>query len=209
MEKERKLKLSHRVGKKSKARQRHLDREMNNIKRKSKKKKEKPDSLSLECNVLAIQQLRDPQMFVEKLFSKVKKAPMHIRLMMLELLSRLIGYYKLQLVNFYSYINGFLNPRTTDVTNLLVYAAQASHEFVSPEEIQPVVKTIANEFANEGISGQGISLGLYSIREICARCPHAMPEDLLALLIEFKSYRDKNVVSAIRSLIRLFREVIS
>lgn len=157
--------------------------------------------------MLAIQQLRDPQLFVEKLFSKVKKAPIHIRMMMLELLSRLISYYKLQLVNFYSYITTFLNPRTSDVTNLLVFAAQASHEFVSPDDIQPVVKMIADQFANEGISGQGIALGLNSIREICSRCPHAMPEDLLHLLVEFRTYRDKNVVSATRSLIRLYREV--
>ena len=48
---------------------------------------------------------------------------------------------------------------------------------------------------------------LNTVREVCTRCPLAMNADLLQDLAGYKSYRDKSVVMAARSLIQLFRSV--
>ena len=46
---------------------------------------------------------------------------------------------------------------------------------------------------------------LNTVREICARCPLAMTEELLGDLALYKKYKDKSVMMASRSLIQLFR----
>ena len=48
---------------------------------------------------------------------------------------------------------------------------------------------------------------LNTVREVCTRCPLAMNADLLQDLAGYKSYRDKSVVMAARSLVQLFRSV--
>uniref|UniRef100_A0A8C4WT06 Protein SDA1 n=1 Tax=Eptatretus burgeri TaxID=7764 RepID=A0A8C4WT06_EPTBU len=48
---------------------------------------------------------------------------------------------------------------------------------------------------------------LNAIREICARCQLAMNEDLLQDLSQYKSHRNKNVSTAARSIIHLFRTI--
>ena len=46
---------------------------------------------------------------------------------------------------------------------------------------------------------------LNAIRELCARCPLVMTEDLLRDLAQYKSYRDRSVMMAARSLIHVYR----
>ncbi len=48
---------------------------------------------------------------------------------------------------------------------------------------------------------------LNAVREVCVRCPLVMSEDLLRDLAEYRSYRDKSVMMAARSLIHLYREL--
>jgi len=91
------------------------------------------------------------------------------------------------------------------VTKILQYTAQSAHELVPPDVIEPLLKLIANNFVSERNSSEVMAVGLNSIREICARCPLVMNEDLLQDLAEYKSYRDKNVSMASKSLIQLFR----
>lgn len=48
---------------------------------------------------------------------------------------------------------------------------------------------------------------LNTVREVCVRCPLVMSRELLADLAGYKTYRDKGVVMAARSLIQLYRTV--
>ena len=48
-------------------------------------------------------------------------------------------------------------------------------------------------------------LGINAIKEITKRCPLALDEALLRDLVEYKSYKDKAVMMAARSLIQLYR----
>ena len=66
--------------------------------------------------------------------------------------------------------------------------------------------TIANNFITERNSSEVIAVGLNAIREICARCPLAMSEDLLGDLVQYRTYKDKAVSYAAKSLTQLFRE---
>ena len=50
-------------------------------------------------------------------------------------------------------------------------------------------------------------LRLNTVRDVCTRCPLAMNVDLIQDLAGYKSYRDKSVVMAARSLIQLFKSV--
>jgi len=50
-----------------------------------------------------------------------------------------------------------------------------------------------------------MAIGLNAMREIARRCPLVMSEDLLRDLAAYKSYKDKAVMMASRSLIQLYR----
>ena len=65
--------------------------------------------------------------------------------------------------------------------------------------------TIANNFITERNTSEVIAVGLNAIREICTRCPLAMGEDLLGDLVQYKTYKDKAVSTAAKSIIQLFR----
>ncbi|KAM7538238.1 hypothetical protein Aperf_G00000063926 [Anoplocephala perfoliata] len=201
------LKLGHRVGTQTKKRRKRLERNVENLMRK-KERKAKEQALQ-GVNVYAISLINDPQTFAERLFHKLEKCNdrLEMRMLLTELISHLIGINRLLLLNFYPSLQRFLRPQQREITRLLLFAAQASHDQVPPDVIIPMVRTIADNFVTDRASAEAITVGLNTIREICARCPYAVDEDLLSDLIGYKSYRNKNVVAAARSLIRLYRQI--
>ncbi|PKU38663.1 n-acylethanolamine-hydrolyzing acid amidase [Limosa lapponica baueri] len=94
-----------------------------------------------------------------------------------------------------------------EVTKILLFAAQASHQLVPPEIIQSVLMTIANNFVTDKNSGEVMTVGINAIKEITARCPLAMTEDLLQDLVQYKTHKNKNVMMSARTLIHLFRSL--
>lgn len=66
---------------------------------------------------------------------------------------------------------------------------------------------MANNFVSERNSVEVMTVGLNAIREICLRAPLAMDEDLLHDLVMYRGYRDKNVSTAARSIVALYRQV--
>jgi protein SDA1 len=89
----------------------------------------------------------------------------------------------------------------------MTYLAQASHDLVPPEVLEPVVRAVANNFITERNTSDAIAMGLNTVREVCTRCPLVMTRELLADLAGYKTYRDRGVVMAARSLIQLYRKV--
>ncbi|KAI2804800.1 hypothetical protein RDWZM_008092 [Blomia tropicalis] len=196
--------LSNRVNKKTRKRKKILER-TNKIIKKFKKKTHATESF----NFSAIHLLNDPQTLAENLFKMLESfnERFEVKLMLINFISRLIGIHELFLLNFYPYLQRYLHPKQREVTKLLQYMAQASHELVPPDVIEPLVKLIANNFVTERNSNEVMAVGINSIREICSRCPLAMNEDLLQDLAEYSSFRDKNVSMASKSLIQLYRVV--
>ncbi|CAK8688818.1 unnamed protein product [Clavelina lepadiformis] len=153
--------------------------------------------------------LHDPQGFSERLFKKLQKSndSFEIRLLMIIVISRVVGTHQLFLFNFYPFLQRFLQPHQREVTKILLALAQASHELVPPDIIQSSIMTIANNFVTERNSSEVMGVGLNAIREICARCPLAMTDELLRDLTMYKTKHDKAVTSAARSLMQLYRRV--
>jgi len=100
-----------------------------------------------------------------------------------------------------------LNPHQREVPKILWFAAISSHDLTPPDTVEPVLMAIANNFITERNNSEVIAVGLNAIREISARCPLAMNEDLLGDLVQYSTYKDKAVISAAKSLIQLFRQI--
>uniref|UniRef100_A0A4W4GAS2 Protein SDA1 n=1 Tax=Electrophorus electricus TaxID=8005 RepID=A0A4W4GAS2_ELEEL len=160
-------------------------------------------------SVLCVLLVWDPFYFAEKLLKQVEscKERFEVKMMMMELISRLVGIHELFLFNFYPFVQRFLQPHQREVTKILLCAAQASHTLVPPEVIEPVIMSIANNFVTDRNSGEVMTVGINAIKEIVTRCPLSMPEDLLLDLAQYKSHKDKNVVMSARGLIQLFRDL--
>eukprot|EP00842_Homolaphlyctis_polyrhiza_P007038 jgi/Hompol1/923/HPOL_002599-RA len=177
------------------------------------RRKERNKNRAEHFNFSALHLINDPQGFAEKLFSRVRQAAtknalrFELRLQMINLVSRLIGVHKLILLGFYDFLIPYLKPHQRDVTLILAYAAQSSHELVPPDALENVVRAIADNFVWSNFASEVVTAGLNGLREICMRCPLAMPEELLRSLLEdFKNHREKGPMNAARSLLTLYRD---
>jgi len=197
------VKMANKVNKKTRKREKMLQ----NAKKAHKKikKKGKVDSF----NFSALHLIHDPQKFAEelcKLYMKEGgKQKFEITILFADLISRLIGTHQLFVLNYYKKIADYLRPHQKEVVSMLQYAAQAAHELIPHDDIRPVVSAIANNFITERNNSEVIAIGLNAMREICKRCPFALDETLLRDLAEYKTYKDKGVMMAARSLISLYR----
>jgi len=200
-DKARKLCVAGKVSKKTGKKARKLEKALTLLRKTKKKTK------VVSFNFSAIHLINDPQGFAEKLFKQVESSTerFEVKLMMMNLIARLIGIHELILLNFYPYLQRFLQPHQREVTKLLMFAAQSSHEMVPPDAIEPMLMTIANNFVSERNSNEVMAVGLNAIREICARSPLAMTTDLLQDLVQYKTTKNKTVMMAARSLMQLYR----
>ncbi|RKP13562.1 SDA1-domain-containing protein [Piptocephalis cylindrospora] len=202
----RKLQHAAHVGGKSKTRTRKMDKAVAAVRRRETREKR-----AEVFHFSALHQLRDPQGFAERLYHRVStgNAPIDVRILEIKLLARVIGVHKLVLLPFYSYILRYLQPHQRDVTALITAVAQASHEMVPPDSLEPVLMALANNFVVDTVAPEVVSAGLNGIREVCTRAPLAMTETLLQDLTEYKSHRNKGecVMMASRGLIGLFRQL--
>lgn len=202
-------KIKHQIGinKKTKKQKKVYDKAVSQIK-KAERKKNKPHPL----NFSALHLLHDPQGFSEHLFSKhlqntKAKLSLETKLLVLQLVTRLVGLHKLTVVPLYSWFIKFLTPRQQNVTSFLASLAQATHGLVPPDALEPLIQKIANEFVSEASAAEVAAAGLNSIREICARQPLAMSDTLLQDLVQYRKSKDKGVMMAAKGLLSLYREV--
>ena len=113
--------MQNRFNKKTRKREKYLE----SIRKAHKKKKKK--SKAPVSNFSALHLIHDPQDFAEKLFKKLESLTerFEVKLMLLELVSRLMGTHELLLLNFHPYISRFLTPHQREVVRLLQFTAQA------------------------------------------------------------------------------------
>lgn len=201
--------LRHQAGinKKTKKKARELKQAAATVKRKE-RKKNAPHPL----NFSALHLLHDPQGFAETLFSRhvqnsKLKLSLESKLLVLQLVSRLVGLHKLTVISLYSYLLKYLTPRQNSVTSFLAILAQATHNLVPPDVLEPLIQKIANEFVSEASASEVAAAGLNAIREVCARQPLAMSDTLLQDLVMYRKSKDKGVQMAARGLLSLYREV--
>ena len=204
-------KLRHQAGINKKTVKR--DKELKAARMKNKRKERKKNAPH-PLNFSALHLLNDPQGFAEKLFcqhlqpSQPKvRLNLEQKLLVLQLVSRLVGLHKLTLIPLYSYFIKYISPRQPSVTSFLASLAQSTHNLVPPDLLEPLIQKIANEFVSEAAASEVASAGLNGIREVCARQPAAMSETLLQDLVQYRKSKDKGVQMAARGLLSLYREV--
>ncbi|KAL5615316.1 uncharacterized protein BROUX77_001153 [Berkeleyomyces rouxiae] len=202
-------KLQHQMGinKKSKKKSKQYDKAVGNMRRQE-AKKNKPHPL----NFSALHLLHDPQGFAEVLFDKhlqssKAKLSLDTKILVLQLVTRLVGLHELTIISLYSWFIKYLTPRQQQVTSFLACLAQGVHQFVPPDAVEPLVQKIANEFVSEASAAEVAAAGLNAIREICVRQPLAMSDTLLQDLVQYRRSKDKGTMMAAKGLLSLFREV--
>ena len=185
---------------------RNSKKTMRKLKRAQATAKKKPAG-EAAASFAAIHLLHDPHAIGEKLFSEVRKQgeKFDVRLMMLNLLSRLIGAHRLLIPNFYPFVQRYMQPHQREITLVLAYLVQGCHELVPPESLQPLLRTLAQHFVSDKSRPEMVAIGINTTREVCARVPLAMDATLLSDLLEYRKDRDKAVVASARSLLQLFR----
>lgn len=201
-------KVKHQIGinKKTKKKKAALDRAVDKLKRLD-RKKQAPHPL----NFSALHLLHDPQGFAEQLFEKHLlssrcRFSLQSKIIILQLVTRLVGLHQLTVISLYSWFIKYLTPRQQSVTSFLASLAQAVHPLVPPDVLEPLIVKIANEFVSEAAAAEVAAAGLNSIREICARQPLAMTETLLQDLVQYRKSKDKGVMMAAKGLLSLYRE---
>uniref|UniRef100_A0A3Q3IQA9 Protein SDA1 n=1 Tax=Monopterus albus TaxID=43700 RepID=A0A3Q3IQA9_MONAL len=170
------LMVRYSTGKKTSKNKKKMEKAMKVLKKHKKKKKAEVFNFS------AIHLIHDPQGRPTCLFHPIKKLQ-----------------YKgfLFLFNFYPFIQRFLQPHQRG--KITVKGDQDS------AIIESVIMTIANNFVTDRNSGEVMTVGINAIKEVAARCPLAITEDLLQDLAQYKTHKDKNVMMSARGLIQLFR----
>ncbi|KAI9569090.1 SDA1-domain-containing protein [Boletus coccyginus] len=175
------------------------------------KKKKNKASESATPNFPALQLLNDPQSFAEKLYDNLsrydKRFSLDHKILLMQLLSRVMGSHKLSVLPFYTYILKYLAYHQLRVPAILVALAQSVHDLTPPDALTPVVKKLAAEFVHPGVGSEVIAAGINAIREVCRRQPWAMEEDLLGDLVDYRKSRDKAVTAAARGILQLYREL--
>jgi protein SDA1 len=121
--------------------------------------------------------------------------------------TRLVGLHKLTIISLYSWFVRYLTPKQLNVTSFLASLAQATHNLVPPDVIEPLVVKIANEFVSEASASEVAAAGINAIREVALRQPLCMTETLLQDLVMYQRSKDKGVVMAAKGLQSLYREV--
>ncbi|KAK3387331.1 SDA1-domain-containing protein [Podospora didyma] len=203
----RKVKHQTGINKKSKKRLKAFEKAVDKVK-KQERKKHQPHPL----NFSALHLIHDPQGFAEQLFQKhlqntKNKFTLDTKLMILQLVTRLVGLHKLTIISLYSWFVRFLTPKQAQVTSFLASLAQATHNLVPPDAIEPLVIKIANEFVSEASATEVAAAGINAIREVAIRQPLCMTETLLQDLVLYQRSKDKGVVMAAKGLQSLYREV--
>lgn len=201
-----KLKHQALINKKTKKKAKTMERAVEKVK-KDRKKKNAPHPL----NFSALHLLHDPQGFAENLFQKhlqnsKSKLNLEQKLLVLQLVSRLVGLHQLTIISLYSYFIKYLTPKQPSVTSFLASLAQATHKFVPPDALEPLIVKIANEFVSEASASEVAAAGLNAIREICVRQPMAMNDTLLQDLVMYRKSKDKGTMMAAKGLLSLYRE---
>jgi protein SDA1 len=157
-----------------------------------------------------LQHVHDPQNFAEKLFRRLQGCTerFEVKLMMMQVISRAVGLHKLILLNFYPYLQRYIQPHQRDATQLLAAAVQACHDDVPPDAVESMIRQLVNQFVHDRARPEVMAVGLNVVREICMRMPLIMTKELLTDLALYKKSREKAVSAAARSIIAVYRQVL-
>jgi len=219
---------------KTKTRARHIARQVKN-RTKAQQAKENPDWLEMEEKggveaakklYPAIELLRDPQGIADKLLKRMRGSnstlKYEVKLLMINFVTRIVGNHGLLMLPLYPFLQRYMAAHQRDVTSILAYSVQACHEYVPPEEVHGMLKTIAHNFITERCSGEEMAVGINAARAICSRVPSVLSteedsegmtnsgidvEGFARDLAAYSHHRDRSASIAGKSWTNFIREV--
>lgn len=200
----------HQHSKKTRARARSVKKQQEQVAKLRREKDKSDEPTPLYPAILLI---HDPNALAEKLFKRVRQSceRFEVKLLLMNMISRLVGCHQLLLLNFYSFLQRYLTSHQQSVTVILTYLIQACHPLVPPEELTPVIRAIAFNFITERCNNEVISVGINAVREIMQRVPAILREpgmdDFMGDLVQYGRKTHKSVMIAAHSLINLVREL--
>uniref|UniRef100_A0AAV1VID4 Protein SDA1 n=1 Tax=Peronospora matthiolae TaxID=2874970 RepID=A0AAV1VID4_9STRA len=178
-----------------------------------KNKRARKRELTFMTTFPAIELLNDPQGVAERQLKLLKRCTerFEVKLLMMNFIGRVVGFHKLVLLPFYPLVQRYLQSHQQSVTAILAYLVQSCHDEIPPEELLPIVKSIAHNFITERCSSEVIAVGINSLRELFRRIPLLLECDgidvLVTDLIQYNRARDKTIVMAARGVLNLIREI--
>ncbi|KAL8451394.1 hypothetical protein Emag_002739 [Eimeria magna] len=191
--------------------------------RKQQRAEQQREHLGTAASAAILDLLYDPHSLAERLFGpftrihnpngliarvRQQRESFSTRVVFLNLLSRLVSHHKLLLLNIYPFMQRYLKPSQRLISPLLAICANLVHAAVPPQEVMPLVKDIADNFANDTQGEEVLTVGLNAITEICSRNPLAMTAELLGDLLQYTKHKSsKSVSAAARGLLNLYRDV--
>ena len=183
-------------------------KKMRAIKRDERRIKKLENKNTIHSDLPPLQLVHDPQSFAERLFSKLRSGSYSfvVRLLLMNVISRLIGEHRLIVLNFYSFLQKYMQPHQRHVTVILTYLAQATHSLVPPDTLRPLLLHLTSQFVSDRSSAEVMAVGLNTVREICSRQPLVMTRSLLADLVTYRRHKVKGVMMAARALLAVYRE---
>jgi protein SDA1 len=140
---------------------------------------------------------------------------------MMNFVTRLVGNHELLVLPLYPFLQRYMGGHQRDVTAVLAYSVQACHEYVPPEEVYGILKTIAHNFITERCSGEQMAVGINAARAICARVPSVLSveeeestvgvamdvEAFVRDLAAYSNHRDRSVSIAGKAWTNFIRQV--
>ncbi|OWZ22777.1 hypothetical protein PHMEG_0002449 [Phytophthora megakarya] len=197
----------HAHSKKTKKRQRHTLQAL------SKNKRARKRELDFMATFPAIELLNDPQGIADRQLKLLKSCTerFEVKLLMMNFIGRVLGFHKLVVLPFYPLLQRYLQSHQQNVTAILAYLVQSCHDEIPPEELLPIVKSIAHNFVTERCSSEVIAVGINSLRELFRRVPLLLEcegmDVLVSDLVQYNRARDKTIVMAARGVLNLIRDI--
>ncbi|KAK1940188.1 Protein SDA1 [Phytophthora citrophthora] len=178
-----------------------------------KNKRARKRELDFMATFPAIELLNDPQGIAERQLKLLKGCTerFEVKLLMMNFIGRVLGFHKLVVLPFYPLLQRYLQSHQQNVTAILAYLVQSCHDEIPPEELLPIVKSIAHNFVTERCSSEVIAVGINSLRELFRRVPLLLEcegmDVLVADLVQYNRARDKTIVMAARGVLNLIRDI--
>jgi protein SDA1 len=93
---------------------------------------------------------------------------------MVNFVTRLVRNHELLLLPLYPFLQKYMGGQQRNVTAVLAYTVQACHEYVPPDEVYGILKTIAHNFIADRCSEEQMAVGINAARSICHRVPSVL-----------------------------------
>lgn len=135
------------------------------------------------------------------------KIPFKLKLLLLTVSGRLMGRFQIVIPGFFRAVVNYARPSQDQVTRILAVMAQAVHGNVDVEELQSIVRVIADNFVSDAFPNPVIAIGINTLNEMAKRNTAALTPELLSdILVFMKTSKDKSVLVAASSLRNTYRE---